>query len=104
MPRRSSSRPSPEQRTGKDFYRTVYEYPPGRAGRRPFRPWWEYAKDRQTWEYVIVGVDELRQRTGLEPEHVLQFPGTELVTRQVDGRREEAIRVPREFVPSSFGH
>lgn len=103
MPRRSSSRPSPEQRTGKDFYRTVYEYPPGRAERRPWRPWWEHAKDRKTWEYTIVGVDELHELTGLEPEQILQFPGTELVTRVLpDGRREQALKVPAEFVPSVF--
>jgi hypothetical protein len=102
MPRRTTSRPSPEQRTGKDFYRTVYEYPPGRAERRPWRPWWEHKKDRQTWEYVIVGVDELRELTGLEPEQILQFRGSEWVTRERDGRREQALKVPREFVPSAF--
>jgi hypothetical protein len=101
MPRRASSRPSPEQRNGKDFFRPLYEYPPGRQERRPYRAWWEHAKDRQSWEYVIAGVDDLREATGLEPELLLQFPGTEMVTRELpDGRREEALKVPREFVPS----
>ncbi len=100
--RRASSRPPRETRAQTEAG-PPYEFPPGRAERRPFRPWWEYARDRETWRYAIVGVDELRELTGLEPEMILQFPGTETVTRELpDGRREEALKVPREFVPDSF--
>jgi len=101
--RRASSRPPRETRAQIEAGRPPYEYAPGRAERRAFRPWWEYARDRQTWKYAIVGVGELRELTGLEPEMILQFPGTETVTRELpDGRREEALKVPREFVPDSF--
>jgi hypothetical protein len=49
-------------------------------------------------------VDDFRRLTGLEPEHILQFPDTERFTLETpDGRREEALKVPREFVPSAFG-
>jgi hypothetical protein len=98
---RPSPRPTPEQRTGKDFYREWHEWPVGCEERRPYRPWWEHAKDRQTWNFVIVSADDLRELTGLEPEEILQFPGAERVTRELaDGRREEALKVPAEFVPS----
>lgn len=60
-------------------------------------------KDRRSWRFASIGVDEARAVTGLEPEHLLRFDGSQAWERvHPDGRREPMLTVPAEFVPKTF--
>lgn len=59
----------------------------------------QYRARRQARAFAIVSVEAARKLTGLEPEQLAHFGAEELVRVHADGRREDAIRVPREFVP-----
>jgi hypothetical protein len=59
----------------------------------------EYFAEQQARRFTIVSVAEARERTGLEVDQLQHF-GAELLTKQFDdGRQEQALRLPAEFVP-----
>jgi hypothetical protein len=65
-------------------------------------PW--IGRHRRGARFVLVPVEDARRHTGLELDELLTLPFVEEVTRiYVDGRREQALRVPAEFVPSLAG-
>jgi len=59
----------------------------------------EYLDEQAGRRFAIVGVEEACAMTGLEPEHLLQLGAEELTREFADGRREQALRLPAEFVP-----
>ena len=48
--------------------------------------------------FRLVSVEQARAETGLTLEQLLKLPEVELLTRvYADGRREEALRMPRDL-------
>lgn len=61
----------------------------------------QYFDQQARRRFAIVSVEEARSLTGLGPEHLCALGAEELTRVFVDGRREQALRVPAELVPSS---
>jgi hypothetical protein len=60
---------------------------------------WHIRQRRETRRWVVVRVDEARSTTGLTLEQLAVFGAEEFVRTFADGRQEQALRLPQEFVP-----
>jgi len=73
--------------------------PPRRASPVRSRSRADYLRTRQARRFAIVSVEEARSLTGLELWQLEALGAEPLVRTFADGRREQALRLPGEFVP-----